>query len=1225
MNCHRAWLGSVLTAVLSVGAAPHAMTASNVTPLSVSGTGAAGLRLLSPEATGMTFTNALSDDAAAANQIRLNGSGVALGDVDGDGRCDVYLCGLESSNALFLNRGGWTFERAENSPAIACAGQFSSGAALVDLDGDGDLDLLVNGVGTGTRLFVNDGTGRFDERMDAGFFRRGGTTSFALADVDGDGDLDVYVVVYRTTTIRTTGLSLLNENGRRQVPAEQRHLIEITPEGRVLEHGEPDILYRNEGGGRFAPVPWTSGAFRDENGEPLPGAPYEWGLSAMFRDINRDGAPDLYVCNDFHSPDRFWLNDGRGGFQAMSALAVRHTPTFSMAVDFADFDRDGHDDFFVADMLSRSSARRLMQLAGGDPYASAVGVFDDRPQFDRNALQWNRGDGSFAEIAQYAGVEASEWTWAVAAIDVDLDGFEDLLCTTGHMFDTQDLDAGARIEAAGPWPRAEVPRKLLMHDRMPLPRQAYRNRGDRTFVPSGAAWGFDQVGVAHGMALGDLDGDGDLDVVVNNLNGAAGVYRNESPAPRLMVRLKGQPPNTRGIGARIQATPKTTGRGAVKQEQEMIAGGRYLSSDDAIRMFAATGSDRWDISVRWRSGKVTQLKGVPANSVVDVDEQESMAAPAPPPPRAPRWFEEDWRSLNHAHQDEPFDDFARAPGLPAKLSQSGPGVAWFDADGDGREDISIGAGRGDRWRWWRNATNGFVEVTRTANPGPLRQDLVAVVGFHLAATKPVWLAGVSDFEAIGGDLAGQFFDATNGLPSWDTASSPVAVSDVDADGDLDVFVGGRPKPAQWPSAVDSRLWRNEGGKLVPDASRPSFLAGVGMVHGATFTDLDGDGFAELVLACEWGALRIFRNDHGRLQEWIPEVTPADGSQATKLSDWTGLWTGVSAADFDGDGRMDFIAGNWGWNTGWLSAADQGTKPGDLGPELVVGDFDGDGQRDVIEAWHEPGTRRLVPVRDRDAAMAAMPGLAARFSSYAAFNAATVQDIAGAAWASAKRWPARWLATTVFLNRGTRFEALPLPPEAQLSPTFGVTAGDFDGDGAVDIFLAQNFFPRQPKAGRLDAGRGLLLRGNGRGNFSPVPAAESGIAVYGEQRGTASADFDLDGRLDLVVTENGAATRLFRNARARAGLRLRLHDGADNPTGVGASVRWITSEGPAPRHEIHAGGGYGSQDGATQILARPYGATECEVRWPGGQISRHSIEPGIATIQLTRPPRPSSKP
>jgi hypothetical protein len=577
--------------------------------------GKTGFLRLPGSVTGITFTNYLSDASAAANQIRMNGSGVAAGDVDGDGWCDLYFCGLEGGNRLYRNLGGWRFEDITDRAGVRCAGQYSTGAVFADVDGDGDLDLLVNSIGGGTRLFLNDGKGNFREATDAGLVRRFGAMSMALGDLRGNGSLDLYVANYRSTTMRSTGLELLKVNGRLQLKPEDRDQFELTPGGGLFELGEPDILYRNDGHGHFTAVSWTEGAFLNEAGQALLTPPRDWGLSVMFRDMNEDGAPDIYVCNDFSSPDRVWINDGTGKFRALSALALRCTCTFSMGVDFADINRDGHDDFFVVDMLAIEHRRRMMQSqVVAAPFEARPTAFE-RAQLKRNVLQLNRGDGTFAEIAQFSGLESSDWSWTAVFLDVDLDGYEDVLIPTGHDFDTQDADMLAEGNAAKP--AKQTAAALLKLPRLPLPNLAYRNLGNLRFEEVGHQWGFDRVGVKHGICCADLDNDGDLDVITNDLNNEAGIYRNEGIRPRVAVRLKGIGGNTRGIGAKIWLY----GGAVPVQSQEMICGGRYLSCDDAIRVFAAgSETNRMRLEVRWRSGKRSVVEDVRANREYEIDE-----------------------------------------------------------------------------------------------------------------------------------------------------------------------------------------------------------------------------------------------------------------------------------------------------------------------------------------------------------------------------------------------------------------------------------------------------------------------------------------------------------------------------------------------------------------------------------------------------------------------------
>jgi hypothetical protein len=1175
-----------------------------LTPL----TAAPGFTRLTPDITGIHFTNHLSDASAAANQIRLNGSGLALADVNGDGLCDLYLCGLETTNSLFLNQGNWRFTNvtAAAFPNLTPDLRDSTGAAFLDVDADGHPDLLVNAIGRGTRLFLNNGRGVFTEKPDSGLIQRGGSTSFAIADIDGDGDPDLYVVNYRSTTLRTTGLELLNINGRRSIRPEDRDAIEITPEGRVLEHGEPDVLYRNNGNGTFTPISWTDGTFSDESGRPLNKPPFDWGLSAQFHDIDGDGAPDLYVCNDFHSPDRLWINDGKGRFRAAPRPTLRHTPTFSMSVDFADFDRDGRTDFIVADMLSRNPARRLMQLAGSDPYLAVPGQFEDRPQFDRNALQWNRGDGTFADIAPYAGIEATDWTWSIAALDVDLDGFEDLLCTTGHLFDTQDLDAEIRIQQAGPWTRDRVPLKLLHYPRMPQARQAWRNNGNLTFTSTGADWGFNDVGVAHGMAFADLDGDLDLDVVVNDLNGAVAVYRNNSANGRVAVRLQGNPPNSLGIGARLRFSQP----GRPTQSAEMIAAGRYLSSDDSLRVFAAHQPGH--LEVRWPNGRFSQIPHIPSNSLVIVRESDSLPAPSHSPAIPVPLFTELPPLPARTHIPVLFDDFDLQPLLPRRLSTEGAGVAWADLDADGSPELIAADGGTGALRAWRHSSNGFIPILTGPDPTPRTfQGLLAV---HPDPTSPLILGSLSTFHSPTQPLVALVALHPRSLPinhppfpDGTFLPGPLCAADVDGDGDLDLFVGARAIPGRWPLSAPSLWLKNEKGRWIPDPVWSKPFTNAGLVTGVVAADLDGDGWTDLALATEAGPVRVWRNQHGR--------SFTENTSELGLHRYRGNWHGITVADFNSDGLPDLAVSNDGLNTGLVSAAEQGSQPLTHGPLILHGDFDDDGRYDILEGRWDPVARRHVPERDLESLMNGLPQLPDRFATYASFNQSSLEDVVGPASNRVTRIQSTWFPSTVFLNRKTHFEPIPLPPIAQFSPAFGITAADFNGDGHADLFLAQNSHASHPRQPRMDAGRGLLLLGNGDGSFTPLDSIASGIALDPEQRGSAAADFNSDGRMDLAVALVHQSPRPFLNLNATPVTRIRLNAAPANPTGIGASIRWIAPS-PTPRWTVHAGNSSLSQDHSTLLARQPPNATHLEIVWPGGRTEKRSFPPSQTNLVIS---------
>jgi hypothetical protein len=1174
-------------------------------PVPVSGK--TGFTLLAPSQTGILFTNLLSDRRGLTNQILMSGSGVALGDIDGDGWCDVYFCGLDHSNALYRNLGNWKFQDLTASAGVACAGQTSTGAVFADVDGDGDLDLLVTGLGRGVRLFINDGQGHFTEATQAaGLGGHTGSMSLALADIDGDGDLDLYVANYRSETIQDEpglqfrismrggqpAISLIE--GQPPTP-EQLARFTIDPATMsVVENGEADVLYRNDGHARFTPVSWTDGTFRDERGQPV-ATPYDWGYSAMFRDMNGDGAPDLYVCNDAYSVDRIWINDGAGRFRAASTMAIRQTSFSSMGVDFADLNRDGFDDFFVADMLAREHAVRHTLMADHFPL-SPPGVFDNRPQYAHNTLFLNRGDGTYAEIAQFSGVDASDWSWNPIFLDVDLDGYEDLLITTGLERSLRNADARRRIEAQRAGRHLTKDEFCGLRNIMPrldTPNYAFRNRGDLTFERVSTAWGFDSRQVSQGMALADLDNDGDLDVMVTCLNAPPLLYRNDSTAPRVAVRLKGNPPNTRGIGARI----KLLG-GPVTQSQEMICGGRYLSADDAIRVFAAgKATNGLSLEITWRSGQRSTVRDVKPNHVYEVEESRAGVPPAPSATGAggtpALLFSDASALLNQRHAETPFNDFERQPLLPRRLSQLGPGVSWCDLNGDGWDDLLLPSGRGGELAILLNDGHG---AFRRLNAGALASKSsggqTTALGWPSAPGAATLLVGSSNYET--GDPSQtcvaryEFWaggvDAATGLPGHASSVGALALADVDGDGDLDLFVAGRVVPGRYPEAAVSRLFRNDGGKFSP-AQEFS-----GLVSGAVFSDLNGDGLPELILACEWAPVRVFRNAQGKFIE---------ATETLGLGQLKGWWNSVTTGDFDGDGRMDLVAGNWGRNTKYQYYAAQPIH-------LYYGDLNGDGSVQLLEAHFDAGLGQIAPRRPLDALARVMPFVAERFDSFERYSKSGVPEILGARMTTAQDLTVNTTDSMLFLNRGDHFDAVPLPLEAQWSPVFGLCVGDLDGDGQEDIVVAQNFFGVDDSTARHDAGLGVWLRGDGRGRFKSMSAQESGVRIYGEGRGAALCDYDGDGRVDLVVAQNGAETKLYHNDQARPGLRVRLKGPPGNATGVGAVLRLMHGTRLGPAREVHAGSGYWSQDSAVQVLSSPEPPTRLQVRWPGGKLTTNDL-------------------
>lgn len=1155
--------------------------------------------------TGISFQNTLTEEQIKGNRNLLNGSGVAAGDIDGDGLTDIYFARLDGPNKLYKNLGNWEFEDITAKAGLELNGQFSTGVSFADIDGDGDLDLLVTALGSTNKLFINDGKGRFEEKTGALESEVYGSMSAAFADIDRDGDLDLYIANYKEKSAKDLypnqrGFSDIikeDEQDGFYIPDHLKSHYEYEQRGDVMlwfEKGEDDLLYKNDGEGNFTKIPFDSGVFQDENGNPV--TKHEgWGLHAKFFDINEDGYLDLYVCNDFETPDRIWINNTDGTFRELGSSAIRHLSLSSMSVDMSDINRDEEFDIFVVEMVSRDHRLRSRQLSTMIPLADTTGKIDNRPLYMGNTMFLKRGDNTFAEIADYSGVTASEWSWGTLFMDVDLDGFEDIVVATGNYFDTQDLDANSKIARKGQLGIINPREEMFEYPSLKTQNVAFRNSGDLRFQDHSTKWGFEEDDISHGLATADLDNDGDQDLIFNRLDSEAGVYENKSTNSRIRIKLLGDSLNTNAIGSSIEVS-----LGSVTQKKQVSGTGAYLSVSSYDYTFAASDDSSMSIRVVWPDQTVTVISDVRANRFYEITGNGHRPKDDGSPgnrrdEREQVYFEDVSSRLNHQHTDMFFDDFEIQPLLPRRLSQYGPGISFFDFNGDGADDLFIGTGRGGQMAYYENDGEGyFSKVTDKNLAFEAANDLSGMVGWrdtfgtHLAIGNYFYedTTGQSNaFLKYINQNSGFVKESELSESSDKTAATgPLALADIDSDGDLDLFVGKYFARSRYPAPVSSYLYINNDGNFEKDEDQPELFRDVGMISGAVFSDLNQDGYPDLLLASQWGNIRLYMNNEGR----FTEIT-----DSAVFAGLTGAWNGITTGDFNNDGRLDVLASNHGLND-FYTADTENEK------FLFYGDLTGDGVTEIIEAYRGKDMEEIVPTRKLRLLGAEIPSIGQKFWSHEQFSKSTLRDVIGADSSRLDTLKLSETRTMVFLNLEEGFVPAPLPEEVQFTPAFAANVADFNGDGNEDIFLSQNFFANRVQDRRLDAGRGMWLEGDGKGSFTVMPGSGSGIKIYGEQRSAAVSDINSDGRIDLLVTQNGGETKLFANKLAEPGLTVTLKGEEDNPGGIGSSIRFRYQNGFGPRREVKAGSGYWSQNSADILLGYNEFPEALEINWAGGK-------------------------
>ncbi|MFL5618502.1 MAG: VCBS repeat-containing protein [Gemmatimonadaceae bacterium] len=1082
--------------------------------------------LLGAERTGIGFANTIttSDSLNVQTDVYVyNGAGVAVGDVDNDGLPDIFFSGNMVTSRLYLNRGGLRFDDMTERAGVRTK-RWATGATMVDINNDGYLDIYVSVSGPewskpeerANLLFVNNRNRTFTEAAaQYGVADTGFTTHAAFLDYDGDGCLDLFLL----------------ENS----PGDfSRSNVAGTPSGlRGETPGGLNRLLRNTCHGSFVDVSAAAGIVHE------PG----FGLGVAVTDFNGDGRPDLYVSNDVVANDVLYLNRGDGTFANRAAQSLKHASFAGMGVDAADFNNDGWPDIVQSEMLPRALERQKRTL-GFATYASMTDLVRRgiRLDYSSNSLQLSNGitkegDVVFSEIARLAGISHTDWSWSTLFADFDDDGNKDLFIGNGYPKALTDLDYMSAMASAMRPSRAPAARSGALENLRRLPSYLevsylFRNAGDLTFADVTKAWGIDKPAFSYGAAYADLDNDGRLDLVVNNIDGPAFIYHNvrgrDDAHHVLNVRLEGDGANRRGIGSTLILTA-----GGRKQYLYHSPYRGYMSTMDDRAHFGLGVANRVDsLEVIWPDGRSQLLTGIDADRLLVVRQANAAGKKAPPLLPAPTGVARPFEQLDAArsglaykHQPGPTIDYSIQALLPYMVSRHGPVLAVRDVDGDGLEDLYIGGGFGVPAELRLQQKDGRFVASSAAKPwaqdkgfedwgatffdadGDGRPDLyVASGGYELSSASPLLQDRL--YLNRGG---GRFERDTLALPRMLTSTAAVRVGDFTGDGQPDLFVGGRLSPRTYPFPARSYLLRNEHGRFtdVTESFAPELVHPGGMITDAVWVDFDGDGRLDLVTAGEWMGIRFYRNDGRRLR---------DVTSATRLPSMRGWWYSLAVGDFDGDGRPDIVAGNLGLNHSYSTSNDSTFG-------VYAGDFTGNQATDVVLSRRIDGTE--YPIAGMEPLGREIYTLSLKFPTHGSFASASLDQLFGRAQLQkALHYEADTFASVYLHNDGGgSFSSAPLPALAQIAPIRAIVPYDVNRDGHLDLIIGGNLYDVEANTPRADAGNGLWLRGDGRGHFVPVSPRESGFLAPLNVAGFALIDTPT-GRM-VLVANTGDSLQIFR--------------------------------------------------------------------------------------------------
>ena len=1045
---------------------------------------------LKPSQTGITFNNKLVENDSL-NYFTYSyiymGGGISAGDINNDGLIDLYFTGNMVPNKLYLNKGNMQFEDISEKAGIAGDNRWYTGTTMADINHDGFLDIYCSVGGKfgpkENQLFINNGDNTFTERaQEYGIDDASNSVQSTFFDYDLDGDLDLYIANYPPTPFNA--------------PNQYYKFKQSNPKPLETDH-----LFRNDGD-TFVNVTEEAGLNT-----------FGLSLSTTVSDINKDGWPDIYVSNDFSTPDYFYMNNKNGTFSEVAKQSTKNTSFYGMGVDIADFNNDALPDILQVDMSSQINRRSKANMASMNPslfWGTVNNGF--HYQYMQNSLQMNNGNlldtlPDFSNVSRLAGISSTDWSWGPLFADLDNDGWKDIFISNGTRREINNRDFFLKIDKKG------VPEDSTLIKSLEIPSEkidnyVLRNNQDLTFERVNQEWGLQHKGFSNGSVYADLDNDGDLEIVTNNIDEEASVFENNGALKTnyITIRFSGSDKNNFGLGVKILVYQNKE-----LQYQELTLTRGFQSSVAPQMHFGLDKAKTIDsIKVIWPDQKQQTLKQIAANKILTINYNEAAVTNQVQEQKPKTLFntEKDTATIvNHFYKENYYDDFFKEILLPHQTSMFGPNIAVNDLDNNGLDDLIVGGSSGSITSIYMQTEQGFtLKKTAVFDEDKISEDMgILIFDADGDGDNDIYIAsGGNEFEpdAIAlqdrlyiNDGKANFSKSSTALPEMITSSGRVHSEDFDKDGDLDLFVSGRLVPGNYPTPADSYLLEN-----VSDKNQVKFLnttpkiapslEKLGMVTDASWTDIDNDGWVDLVLAGEWMPITVLKNDRG----YFSDVTENVG-----LEDTRGWWFSIKPGDFDNDGDVDFIVGNLGLNYKYKATQDETF-------DIYFDDFDNNNSGDIVLSYYNDGEK--YPLRGRECTSQQMPAIKNKFKNYESFSQATLEDVyTEQRLENSLHYQVKSFASAYVENKEGNFIIHELPQLAQLSAINQILVDDYNKDGNLDALIAGNLHASEVETPRNDASIGLLLIGDGKGGFSPQTAIESGFYAAGDVKDMAKISVD----------------------------------------------------------------------------------------------------------------------